>query len=141
MPGILMTWARRTIEGLVMKKPITHTKNADGTETVDAFVRVLLYRDGRHFIAQSLEIDYCAAGLTLEQAKSNFSCGFIETINMHLQVFGSVDRLHKQAPSVFFKEFYDALSSQMSDDYELPAMAAVGVPRRLRFFGEALSPA
>lgn len=117
-----------------MKKAITHTYNDDGTATVNAFVRVLLYRDGRHFIAQSLEVDYCSAGLTLEEAKESFARGFTETIKVHLAVYGSAEKmLKRQAPPEFFSAYYGEQMSQDAEPLELPVSHAAGVPRWLQF--------
>jgi len=126
-----------------MSKPIRHLRNPDGSESVFWFVRVLLLRDGRHVVAQGLDVDYCAAGDSLAEAKENFTRGFIATIEANLREFGSIDSLIAPAPAEFFRLFYkaEAAAEPESKDLDLPDDAPRKL-RRLQFFqGEALSAA
>ena len=65
---------------------------------------VLIVPDGKFWFAQGLEINYGAQGDTVEEAKENFQNGLLATINKHLEVYGSIDKILKFAPSEILKE-------------------------------------
>lgn len=124
-----------------MKKPLVHTRNADGSTTVNAVVRVLLFRDGAQFVAQSLEVDYCAAGDSIEEAKENFLRGFAATIDLNLRKFGTLANMIEPAPAKYFQQFYAIADDFAPAPMDLPKRHA-RAPRRLDFYeGAALSPA
>lgn len=138
--ALLIAAVRSRIEAF-MKKPIKHTRNPDGTDSVVGVVRVLLFPEGTHIVAQGLDVDYCAAGESLADAQANFIRGFEATIEANLREFGSIDHLIEPAPAVFFKIFYRAASELESKDLELPKGTASSM-RRLSFFeGAALGTA
>lgn len=62
-------------------------------------LRVLIIPDGTGWFAQGLEIDYSAGGNSLEDVKRRFQEGLSATIQEHVRVFGSVDKLIKAAPA------------------------------------------
>jgi hypothetical protein len=72
-------------------------------------LRVFIVPDGKFWFAQGLEIDYATQGDTLEEAKQNFAQGLAGTIDLHLQVHGSIDELLK--PSDVLQEAYRKRSS------------------------------
>src|SRR5712691_8477645 len=56
-------------------------------------LRVFIMPDGEFWFAKGLEIDYATQGDTLEQAKENFGKGLAETIDLQLQMHGSIEQL------------------------------------------------
>lgn len=61
-------------------------------------VIVGLEPDGELWYAQGVEIDYAASGYSLEDVQNRFERGFTETIKLHLQRWGNLDRFLKYAP-------------------------------------------
>lgn len=131
--GALLMAAVRSRIGALMKKPIKHTRNPDGTESVVGVVRVLLFPEGSHVVAQGLDVDYCTAGETIAQAQENFVRGFEATVRANLREFGSIDQLIEPAPAVFFRAFYKVASELESKELDLPKRVASSM-RRLSFF-------
>ena len=62
-------------------------------------LQVILAQDGPDsWVAQAIEIDYAAAGTTLEDAKSRFEKGFKATIHEHMNSFGNLKNFVVSAP-------------------------------------------
>lgn len=71
-------------------------------------LRVILVPDGDFWFAQGLEIDYAAQGKSKPDAKRKFENGLLSTIQQHLKIHGSIEKLLKIAPPAVWKEFlYD----------------------------------
>jgi len=68
-------------------------------------IRVWLFEDGRHFIAQGLDVDYVACGESREQAEQHFAEGFLATVEAHFEEFGTLDHFIKPAPPEVFAQF------------------------------------
>ena len=66
------------------KTILTHEREGD-SHTVDATLRVLIYKSEGHYVAQGLEIDYLSRGETDEAAKNNSAAGLIRTIEANLR--------------------------------------------------------
>ena len=77
--------------------PMLHASN--GT------LRVALTSEDGAWFAQGLEVDYFAAGETLEEAEQNFQEGLAITVKRHLKKFGTLDRM-KPTPPVVVREYY-----------------------------------
>jgi len=71
-------------------------------------LRVILTRDGNSWFAQGLEIDYAAAGASIEEAKENFGEGLGLTIIEHLTLNGNINKLLKIAPPEAWNEYLHA---------------------------------
>lgn len=66
---------------------------------LDSF-RVIVVKDHDQWFAQSIDIDYAASGLTIEDAKQNFERGLELTIRFHIKKFGDISRLlNKPCPA------------------------------------------
>jgi predicted RNase H-like HicB family nuclease len=66
-----------------------------GEQQVGLSLRVYIMQDEKFWFAQGLEIDYATQGNTIEEAKQNFSDGLAGTIDLHLQMHGSIAKLLK----------------------------------------------
>jgi hypothetical protein len=71
-------------------------------------LRVMLCPDGPLWFAQGLEIDYAAAGETMESAKANFENGLALTIQEHLTLHGKLEKFLRIAPQEVWDEFINA---------------------------------
>ena len=56
-------------------------------------LQVVLAKQESHWVAQGLEIDYAAAGDSIEDVKRRFHEGLVATIQVHFDRFGSLDKL------------------------------------------------
>ncbi|MDQ3267546.1 MAG: hypothetical protein M3P47_02290 [Pseudomonadota bacterium] len=83
-----------------------HLQNGDQHVVGVKSLSVLLCEDGGAWFAQSLEIDYAAAGQSVEEAKDNFAAGLDATIAEHLKLYGSIDKFLKIAPQHAWDAFY-----------------------------------
>lgn len=77
------------------RKTILRHRRKGDSHTVDATLRVLIYKSDGHYVAQSLEIDYLSTGETEDAAKNNFAEGLIRTIQANLQRDRSLRGLFK----------------------------------------------
>ena len=87
-----------------------HAKHKDGLHHIVGIgnLRVVLVPDGDVWFAQGLEIDYAAQGANEEDAKRQFENGLTSTIQEHLRVHGTINKLLKIAPqSVWHELLYD----------------------------------
>lgn len=80
--------------------------DANHTVVVDS-LRVIICPDGDGWFAQGIEIDYAAYGSSIEAAQLNFERGLAQTIHLHLERFGEIDRLLKFAPTAAWKKLKD----------------------------------
>ena len=91
-----------------------HATDGEGNHVVHVkSLSVLLSHDDGDWFAQSLEIDYAAAGSTVEEVKENFAKGLSATILEHLRLHGEIDNLLKPAPQDAWTEFYAADPSSL----------------------------
>ena len=67
-------------------------------------IRVILTHDDDGWFAQGIEIDYGAQGSTIEDAKANFQTGLTATIEAHLTMFGTIDRIVRVVPQRVYAE-------------------------------------
>lgn len=71
-------------------------------------LRVLLMEDSGCWFAQGLEIDYAAAGATIDEVKENFGKGLAATIREHLIMHGGFEKLLQIAPPDVWKEAFQS---------------------------------
>lgn len=67
-------------------------------------LRVLIHPDGDLWYAQGIEIDYAATGESVDEVKHNFEVGLARTIDLHLERWGTIERLLKFAPASEWEE-------------------------------------
>jgi hypothetical protein len=120
------------------KMTLRHHRNNDGSHTVEiSTLRVLLFRDGAHWIAQGLDLDYAASGETISDVKRRFSDGLCLTINEHLEKHENLDFLIRPAPPEVWRHFYrieESLETSLQEEANNSPIAAL---RRLAFLQEA----
>jgi hypothetical protein len=61
-------------------------------------IRVVIIPDEDAWFAQGLEIDYGAQGASIEEAQANFQAGLTATIEQHLKMFGTIEKILRAAP-------------------------------------------
>ena len=71
-------------------------------------IRVLLMEEEDGWIAQGLELDYAAAGVSPDDVKRRFEEGLSATIGAHLQAFGKIDGILKLAPQSTWDQWLTA---------------------------------
>lgn len=84
-----------------------HDVSPDGTHHIVGIgnLRVVLVPDGDFWFAQGLEIDYAVQGSSEKDAKKKFEYGLEATIEEHIKIHGSIERLLRVAPPEVWKEF------------------------------------
>jgi hypothetical protein len=87
---------------------VKHIRDGDTDVVSLTDLRVLLSPDSGSWFAQALEIDYFAAGKTVEEAKQNFAKGLVATIKEHINLNGNLETLKKAAPQESWDEYYTA---------------------------------
>ena len=61
-------------------------------------LRVMIMNDDGSWFAHALEIDYAAQGSSFKDVKRRFERGLAATIDEHLKVYNSIEKLLKPAP-------------------------------------------
>jgi hypothetical protein len=86
---------------------LDHRKTDDGSHFVAInALKVLLFRDGDHWIAQSLELDYAAAGESIADVKHRFTEGLCLTIGEHIKKYESIEHLVRPAPPEIWQRYF-----------------------------------
>jgi hypothetical protein len=67
-------------------------------------LRVAIYHDDKYWVAQGLELDYVAQGVSLDDVKKQFEDGLAATIRQHLTMFGNIVPMLVQAPREVWAE-------------------------------------
>jgi hypothetical protein len=96
-------------------------------ERNEVHIRVWLFREGDHFVAQGIDIDYVACGRTREQAERHFEEGFVATIEAHQEKFGHLTNFVKQPPQEIVTEFFKAIRASRNqtrtEERQIPGVA------------------
>jgi hypothetical protein len=66
---------------------------------------VLLCREGDHYVAFGVDIDYVACGETEQEACENFSRGLKLSIELNIERYGTAERFCKPPPQSEIAEF------------------------------------
>ena len=84
------------------------TTTEDGSANVVGIgnLRVMITNDDGSWFAQALEIDYAAQGDTEEDVKQRFEKGLEATIDEHLQIHGTIEKLLQPAPQEVWVEMF-----------------------------------
>lgn len=87
-----------------------HAHSTDGNTHVVAIgnLRVVLVQEEGSWFAQGLEIDYVAQGDSIEAVKKNFEQGFAATVDQHVRVYGTIEKLLVAAPPEVWKDVLHA---------------------------------
>ena len=93
-----------------------HETDDNGNQIVTVSgLRVVVTQDATGlFCAQGLEIDYAAAGDTVEAVRDNFMNGFCQTLLQHILVFGHCDALLVRGPEEAWNMFYTMRDVQVT---------------------------
>lgn len=99
-----------------------HLTDGSGNHLVQIVdLQVWVFRDGEHWVAQGLDIDYAAAGETLDEVRMHFSKGLCATIEEHLKKFKTIDALIRPAPRDVWLAFTHKKSELQASIQSLPA--------------------
>ena len=77
---------------------VAHADAGDQHAVLVNALRVVVTQDEGQWFAQGLELDYAAAGTSEEDVKTRFAQGLDATIDEHLQIYGSIEKIVKVAP-------------------------------------------
>jgi hypothetical protein len=90
-----------------MDKVIAHVRDGDN-HVVAAQLHVLITSTEEGFVAQGLEIDYCASGRTVEEVQEHFAEGFLKTVASLLRRGRPLGSLFKsKTPQEVWQEYID----------------------------------
>ena len=98
---------------------IEHPQPDDEPATIETTLRVLLLRDGTQWVALGLELDYAASGHDVDDVKDRFEKGLEATVNEHVSVHGSVEKLLNTAPQETWNLW---LNTNAGDEFELESV-------------------
>ena len=84
---------------------VIHNHDDDsGDEVACSRLNVVLKRDDEFWYAQGVQIDYVAQGVNIEDVQAKFVEGLAETLLLHAQRFGSVEKVLRWAPESEWKD-------------------------------------
>ena len=86
-------------------KPIKRSFMSNSESFQIEGLRVVVWQNDDGWMAQGLEIDYAAGGVSIEDVMERFSTGLALTLRENQQAFGTVDRVLKPAPEELWKPF------------------------------------
>ncbi|MCI0562114.1 MAG: hypothetical protein MN733_26810 [Nitrososphaera sp.] len=85
-----------------------HAQDDDRHTVFLGNLSVLVSHEGDEWFAQGVEVDYGAAGDSLEDVQRRFESGLEATIHAHIDRFGTIERLLKFAPESEYRELTEA---------------------------------
>ena len=85
-----------------------HVQDGDVHAVAIWNLNVMLFQEGKFWIAQGLEIDYVVQGDTPEEAKTNFEKGLEDSIDLNLRMHQNIKGLLMWAPREVLQEAADA---------------------------------
>jgi hypothetical protein len=77
-------------------------------------LRVLIARDGNHWFAQGLDIDYSASGKSVTEVQERFAEGLCWSLAENLRVFGHTKNFVKVAPQEEWNRFLQRGAKEFS---------------------------
>jgi len=98
------------------KTTAIHRTAEDGTTHMVGIgnLRVVIIPDGDAWFAQGLEIDYAVQGSSVEDSKKQFEDGLAATIQEHLRIYGTIEKLLEVAPTEVWKSVLLSPSAKLS---------------------------
>lgn len=105
---------RRAFQSPTMTPFIRHRRGADGCHHISIALRVWLYEEADMWVAQGIDVDYAAAGNTLEDVKDRFARGLIASVEANLDEFGTLEHLCKRAPDEIWRAFLESAAEAES---------------------------
>lgn len=86
----------------------------DGNKSVVGMLnlRVVVIPDGDLWFAQGLDVDYAAAGTSLEDVKARFESGLAGTVHEHLKMYAGIERILTPAPADVWTDLYYSKSGE-----------------------------
>ena len=116
---------------------IRHSVDETGHQIHIEGLRVLVREDADGWIAQGLEIDYAASGISAEDVVERFAKGLAHTLHCHLKTFGTFERVLKSAPEKYWKPFllgsYQRTACRALEEFKRPDLLP-GYLRHLQLY-------
>ena len=94
-----MSWIRKFLES----HGFSYRTDAQGIQIEG--LRVVVWQNPDGWMAQGLEIDYAAAGDSIEDVIESFAKGLAITLHENQKAFGTIERVLKPAPQEAWKPF------------------------------------
>jgi hypothetical protein len=91
-------------------------------------LRVLISRDGDHWFAQAIEINYVSAGDSADRAKDRFVEGLLFSLPEQMRRYGDARRVADAARWSEWEELIDASAAR----YDFNKVATIEFPATLR---------
>lgn len=117
----MLDWLKRQISAWASDIPegngrAIHAADGQHHAVILDKLRVLIVqdKDGCWF-AQSMDIDYAASGMSLQEAQQNFELGLIHTIKAHIKKFGHIQHLMRSPEP---QDWIPLLQKEGCGDYE-----------------------
>jgi len=85
-----------------------HTEDGSTHAVLIGNLRVVLLEEHGSWFAQGLEIDYAAQGNSIESVKKNFEDGFAATVDQHIRIYGTIEKLLVAAPPEVWQDVLHA---------------------------------
>lgn len=114
--------------------PVLLHQRSEDRHAVAAQLRVLIVpADEGGFVAQGLEIDYLAAGATIEEVQANFAEGLMRTVQAYLRRGRPLDGLFRKGrtPPEAWQMWLDG---ERHDKLTCATVLPLGVPKDAPFF-------
>jgi hypothetical protein len=111
----------------------THDEHRDGSHRV-AFraLRVVIFADtDGMWSAQGLDLDYAACGESVSDVQGRFVQGLCETIQAHLERFGSLERMMKHPPAEVWQKLLPWPPE--AEHYDLELVSLHDVPEQFPY--------
>lgn len=97
-----------------------HVTAKDGSHTVClGNLHVLITHHDGAWLAQGLEIDYATDGNSVDDVKTRFEQGLIETVRSHIRVYANIKSLLRVAPQPIWDQFYAAVPPDFQHQQDL----------------------
>lgn len=114
-----------------MEPHVLHRRDAGGCHHVSIALRVWLYEEANMWVAQGIDIDYAAAGESLDDVKDRFGRGLIASVEANLDEFGTLEHLCKRAPDDIWRAFFESAAEAEAQKRLLTERTQLAGLRRL----------
>jgi hypothetical protein len=132
-------WLSKAFGEADQRMSVTDHQMDDGSHMITVkSLRVIVLKHPDHWVAQAVDFDYVATGVSLDEVRHNFLEDLAATIVENIKEYGTVEHLFARPPPAEIKQMWFELTDYKVDESDLPELSRElenikAIPRRIAF--------
>ena len=132
-------WLSKAFGEADQRMSVTEHQMDDGFHMITVkSLRVIVMQHPDHWVAQAVDFDYVATGVSLDEVRNNFLEDLAATIVENMKEYGTVEHLFARPAPPEITQMWFELSNYKVDESDLPRLSSdlekiKAIPRRIAF--------